>query len=285
MSQAALPKGENTQPQYYKQKKLYSYLQAILMSFYSVNIYVDVRHRWKGYGTLYLLSTVSILIIPLAAFFGVDKYNYYNDVLIPSVKQLPSMEVIKGELQFNKKSPYYINNPKTNKPIIIIDTSGKITQLNDKNFPSASLLITKYAILSRFEDTPATMEKFGKNLNGKISHATIIPMFERLKFIFFSTLYPTLTMFFYGVLVSTIAILAFIMKVFSRVIMKYDINFKQAMRIACVSSTPMVVLFLLSTMFGLKGQSEQWVMFFCFWGYYIFAIRSNKYAARHPLVI
>ena len=34
MSQAALPKGENTQPQYYKQKKLYSYLQAILMSFY-----------------------------------------------------------------------------------------------------------------------------------------------------------------------------------------------------------------------------------------------------------
>ncbi len=285
MSQAALPKGENTEPQFYKQKKLYSYLQALLMSFFSVDIYVDVRHRWKGFGALYLLSTVAILTVPLALFVGLDKYNYYNDVLMPSLKKLPSMEVIKGELQFNKKSPFFINNPKTNKPIIIIDTSGKITELNNKSYPSASLLITKYSMVSRFEDTPATMEKFAKELNGKISQQSIIPMFENLKFIVFNALYPSLTMLLYGMLLSIIAILAFIMKVFARILLKYKINFKQSMRIACVSSTPMITLFIISTMFQLHGKPMQWIMFFCFWGYYIFAIRSNKFAARHPLIV
>jgi hypothetical protein len=89
----------------------------------------------------------------------------------------------------------------------------------------------------------------------------------------------------YGLFYSILAVLAFILKMFSKVLLKYDINYVQALRISAVSSTPMILSFVLAYALGWETQSFRWTFFLIFWGYFIFAIRSNKFAARYPLII
>ena len=166
MKQAALPKGKDFDFDYSKQKKLYSYFQAILMSLYSVNIYVDVRHRWKGFGFLYILFLTAMVILPFSAYLCIKGDSFYKEILIPSLERLPVMDVNKGVLSIKEKSPFIINNNKTNKPLIIVDTSGEQTQLPSERYPEAVVLITKYTIITKYNKAPADVTKFDIDMTG-----------------------------------------------------------------------------------------------------------------------
>lgn len=286
MKQKALPKGQNFTFDYSKQKKLYSYLQAIFMSFYSVNIYVDVRHRWKGFGFLYLLLFSALTMLPCSLYLGYKGNNFYNTVLMPCLDRLPVMNIIDGELQFNEKSPYLIRDLKTKKVLIIIDTSGDIVQLPSEKYPDATVLFTKYTMITKYDKTPADVSKFENDMNGVIDKESLRPFFNNLRMIFLSAIYPNITMLFAALYFTVMAIFAFIMKMFSIILLKYKLSYKEALRLVCVSSTPMLVAYIFVTLFGWQEVvSAQWTLFFIYWGYFTFAVRSNKFAARYPLII
>lgn len=285
MAKLRLPKGKNKSPEYGQQKNLYSYLQAIYMSFYSVDIYVDVRHRWRGVGALYVLLVMSIVTLPGAIKLGYTTYEYYHQVLVPTLKKVPILEINKGELTFDKPQPFFINSPKANSTLVIIDTTGKIKNLPNANYPQVSLLLTKYAMISQFGNIPPMIEKYDKNLTAKVKPMMLLPIFERLKDVFLYSLYPSMVMMWFGIAIGFFGVFAFILKMFSVILMKYELSYKLALRLACVSSTPMILGFAICTFWQMQGGAVGTFLLMVWLGYFIFAVRSNKYAAKHPKII
>lgn len=285
MPRLALPRGKKNKGTYGKKRNLFSYWQAILMSFYSVDLYVDVKHRWRGFGAIYLALVMALAALPWSIKVGVEKYNYYHQVLIPTLKKMPTLDIYKGELVFKKEQPYFLNNPVTHKPLVIIDTTGKIKDLPNKKYPSAALLFSKYAIVSQFGNMPPYVQKLDKDITAKISSKLIIPMFERLKNLFFTTFYPMVMMLWFGMAFGFLIVISFLLKMFSVAVLRYEITYRNALRLAAVSMTPMIFTFMIFAVLHLQGHGEGVLLFVIWFGYYIFAIRSNKFAAKHPLII
>lgn len=285
MVQKALPQGDKYHYGNFKQKRIYTYLQALVMSFYSVNIYVDVRHRWKGLGMLYCLLLMAIITLPWAVYLANKGDGFYQEVFLPSLSKIPVLNIQNGELLYSPKKRFIINHPKTKKPLIIIDTSGEITELPNKLYPDATVLFTRYAMITKYGKSPTNVERYGTDINGEIDSETLKPFFEHLRSVFLMMIYPNLTTLIFGLYYSMLAVLAFVMKMFSKILMKYDITYKEALRLSVVSSTPMITTFVTTYATGVEMESFRWMFFVIYWLYFIFAIRSNKYAARHPLVI
>ena len=285
MARLSLPIGKKHKPEYGKQKNLFGYLQAIFMSFYSVDLYVDVRHRWRGFGAVYLVCVMAVVTLPWSISTGIEQYNYYNEVLIPTIKKMPTLDINDGALDFHDKQPFFINNPITKNPLLIIDTTGKVKDLPNKKYPDAVLLFTKYAIISQFGNMPPSVQKIKEELTGKVPSDAVITMFQRLKTIYFSAFYPMMMMLWFGVIFGFLGVIAFLLKMFSVSVMRYEISYKIALRLACVSFTPMAFLFVVFLFMDIKGRPVGFLLFLLWLGYFIFAIRSNKYAAKHPIVL
>lgn len=279
-----LPRGKDS-VKHQKINNLYSYWQAFVMSFYSMDIYVDVRHRWRGFGAIYVLLVMAIISLPLSIKIIYEKHNYYYQVMLPIIKKLPDLKLVEGELVFNKSQPYFMNSPVSHQPVVIIDTTGKVTDLPNSNYPEAALLFTKHAMISRFGQMPPSIEKYQKDMSVNIEPTMLIPLFDRLKTIFVYAFYPSMMMFWYGVFYSFLCIIAFLFKMFSVILLKYEINYKNALRLASVSSTPMLVLSVIFAFLGIQSKSAGWTIVGCWLAYFIFAIRANKLAAKHPVLV
>lgn len=285
MDRKALPKGTGLGYGHLPQKRIYGYFQAIFMSFYSVEIYVDVRHRWKGFGALYCFLLIAILTLPWALYWGLEGNKFYNNIFLPSLAKLPVLKIEKGELLYPANKRFIIKHPETQKAMIIIDTSGALTNLPNETYPDATLLFTRYALITKYGKAPTDVERYGADMTGEVDGATLKPLFDYLRKTFLIMLYPNLAMLWFGLYFSILAVLSFILKMFSVILMKYRITYKEALRLAIVSATPMLCLHMLGYAFGLDMPTFRWTFFFIFWGYFIFAIRSNKFAARYPLII
>jgi len=147
----------------------YNYLQGIVFALYSKAFYRDVCLNWRGIGALYVIVISSILFIP-----GVVSFNYWvKDLLglkdnivevsggryqLPErlaeiANQIPDMVIEKGRLSLSEdiQQPYIIYSNIKEKPILAIDTTGKITSPSD---------VGAYAVLT--ERTLAAKKRNGE---------------------------------------------------------------------------------------------------------------------------
>ncbi|HEL8434089.1 TPA: hypothetical protein U0D75_002421, partial [Legionella pneumophila] len=72
---------------------IYSYWQALYMSFYSKRLFVDVGKRWRGIGLIYLLLVVAICSIPFSIRIASDFNKTFNQQIIQPLLQLPTVYV------------------------------------------------------------------------------------------------------------------------------------------------------------------------------------------------
>lgn len=285
MIMKALPKGEPSIPEYGKQKRLYGYLSAFFMSFYSVDIYVDVRHRWRGFAALYLLLMLCIISIPNAIETHNKVSKYVNGVIKPAIDKFPSIEIVDGEVIFPQKKPFIIRNPQTNDALIIIDTTGKVIDVPSKEYPHLVLLISKYSMTTKFGAAPASTDVFQRGISEKLTHEELEKTFQILKKLYLYAFYPCMVAFWFGMIFSGLCFFSFIYKMFSIILLHYKLTFAQALRLTIVTFTAPAVLANIFVLFNMKNFVVAASVMGIWFGYFLFAIRSNKYAAKYPLVI
>lgn len=285
MFRKALPKGRSLPTDYGKKKRLFTYFQAIFLSFYSADLYVDVRHRWRGVGALYLLLLSAILTLPWSIKLLYEQAEYYQHVLLPAFKKLPTLKIENGTVQFDKPEPYMINDPKTGKPLIIIDTTGKIADISQDSYPSAVMLFSKHSMTTRLEYLPPYTQVLSEKLEGEINAKGVLNILEWGKKIFVYSIYPTCFMVFFSAIYTLFCMFAFVMSMFSKILLKYDINYFDTLRLIAVSSTPELFIIILSKIINWEPPSLGILLFCLFWGYFILAIRANKYASKHLIVL
>ena len=179
-----LPKGGSDLKGYGKKKRLFGYFQALYMSFYSVDLYVDVRHRWRGMGLMYCLLVSLIFTLPWSIKILNDQSHFYYDELLPAVQALPELTIKEGVISSDLPQPYIIYNAKTKKPFIVIDTSGQISDITEDYYPSVVMLISKNALSVRLALMPTYTQLLAEKTNGKITASAMLHLLGWAKVIF-----------------------------------------------------------------------------------------------------
>jgi hypothetical protein len=124
----------------------YSIIHPLYMSFFSKSLYRDVAKNWRGLCFLYLLSLLTLCLIPQVMTLQTDLTDYFNSTAPKIVRQFPTITIKKGEASISEPQPYFIRDDKAGKPLMIIDTTGGITTLKGT---TASILVTRKSIVVR----------------------------------------------------------------------------------------------------------------------------------------
>lgn len=235
---------------------IYSYWQALFMSFYSRRLYVDVAKRWQGFGVLYLLLVIAIATIPLSARIIYDFHQYFDEQMVLPLSKLPPLYVQNGEVVFDKPMPFFMKN-RAGAVVAIVDTTGKIKNI-DPTYPELTILITKDKLYFRppkfhlFLGAPPQtkpddvfMQPLDKSSNEVFDGKAWVQSSGILKLRFMTELlvYPLIAMFLFGMYAVLLLALAFIGQLFAHIIFKFKLPYKMAARLFLVGSTAQIVVF------------------------------------------
>ncbi|HET9870520.1 MAG TPA: DUF1189 family protein, partial [bacterium] len=101
----------------------YPALRAIWLSFYSRDLYRDVRSNWKGTGLGLLCAVFALLGVLLAA-----RFQVWTAAEVPGfAEKIPPFQVAQGEFTSPVAQPYRIDYPKG---CIMVDTTGKFRSID-----------------------------------------------------------------------------------------------------------------------------------------------------------
>src|SRR5947207_12164589 len=110
----------------------YSAFTALFLApFFSGELSRDVARRWRGIGFWFLVLQLLItwLVVLIWAQLGFNKF-VQNDM--PKITdQIPPVTIKDGVASSPVSQPYTIKDPKTGKPIVVIDTTGQINSLDE----------------------------------------------------------------------------------------------------------------------------------------------------------
>ena len=238
----------------------YRYWNALYLSFYSKNLYVDVGKRWRGFGLAYLLLVISLFSIPLAVKLGFIFNQTLEDQMMEPLRKVPLLYIQKGRLSFDEPMPYMIKN-KQGQIVLIIDTTGKVNQI-DNLYPNLNILINKEKIYFKmltpvFFNSTNTIQSqgipleqsFDKNVSMVFDGKKIVTdkSILALKYISACLIYPIVVAVLFGIFFSMMLVIALLGQLFASVFFSFRITYKVACRLLTVSSTPMF-LFLIGTL-------------------------------------
>jgi hypothetical protein len=216
-----------------------NFLQIIILSFYSMPLYICVAEKWRHWGLFFLLKISMLLAILTSVFlfftilfFDLDK-NF-----APILDKIPDINI--------KNYKAYINDQSINMPIRLKSNNNEL-MIIDLNIEDAdqykqnSLILTKDRLSLNFIDSSNnlaikyvdlkitqlnsnTILEFAKELKNKILVGITFASFPLLSLIYFFI--SLLKNLFY-------ASVAGVLIKFSNI----QLNFKQLLRISIVSST------------------------------------------------
>src|SRR5687768_15029809 len=126
--------------------KRYHILAPLVLSFYSKGLYQDVGRNWRGKAFLYLLLLIAICWIPGLIQMQADLAKWVDGEGSALVQQMPRITITNGEASTDVETPYFIKDPKTGKPVIIIDLTGQFTSLKGSE---AMVLLTQKQFMVR----------------------------------------------------------------------------------------------------------------------------------------
>lgn len=243
---------------------IYTYWQALYLSFYSSRLYIDVAKRWKGFGVTYLFLVIALAAIPLSVSVLINFNYFFEEQLSKPISKLPPLYIQKGEVKFDNPMPYFIKNDK-NEVIIIIDTSENTQNIKKytNDYSQLNMLITKSKVY--FRSYPFSTQKESQTSDDNNSYyehtldesdnevfvgrewlnsSAVVYLKRTMQLL----LYPLIAMIFFGIYLVMLFTIGFLGQLFSQILFHFKLSLITSCRILSVAATPqIVILFLLLT--------------------------------------
>lgn len=255
---------------------LYTIWQALYMSLYSKALYLDIGRGWRGAGFRYLLLLTALCMTALTGLWMVkisrinldvapsldipsdqENSNDLSSILVHLIAQVPVITIKQGEASITQDEPYTIYYPEDNAPFAVIDTKDTHASLENT---TAIILLTKDKLIykaasnemqsymlkdlsqdDRVVDAYTVKEwvKHAKHIVLWLLPLVVLPLFTLIGFV-----YLALRSLMFGAFAM---VLGMTMKV-------EDLKYIDYLRLSCVASTPVVVLYLLVSYFPPLGM-------------------------------
>jgi hypothetical protein len=114
-----------------KRNKRYRIFHVPVLAFFSRALYRDVALNWKGTAFGYLLLLLALCWIPGIVILHRGVAEFVDLEAPKLVSQLPEITITNGELSIDEPEPYTISDPDTGEVVVVFDTTGTITSLEE----------------------------------------------------------------------------------------------------------------------------------------------------------
>lgn len=218
-----------------------------VLSFYLKDLYREVSTEWRGTCFLYLFMLLAVCLLPDMANVHRAYSAYVQKDLPPIVAQLPEISIRNGVASIAAPQPYFVNDPKTKKPLIILDTTGRYTSLKNSE---AVCLVTATAVLVKLGGQEAVSFPFEKGEHTSITRHTATAWLETSRRYAAATFYPVVvaSSFIFRVIQVLLLALAGVLFANTRGI---RLPYLAQMRIAVVAITPGIIVLTVLDIAGL----------------------------------
>lgn len=238
--------------------RIYSYWQALYMSFYSKFLYIDVAKRWRGIGAIYLLIMIAVASIPLSARLMLNCSQYVNQQIIEPLKTAPPLEIQHGTFVYSETMPYYIRN-KLGSVVAVIDTRTDGNGMVGLE-PSVIMLITRDKLYFRspsinlfpnvsqktVEHDPVIRQpEPDQNQILRLDEIVETSKLQTVKWAMLLIIYPIIVAFIFGVILSFFPMVAMLGQVLAFVFFRFKLKFFTSLRLLIVSSTAQISIALM----------------------------------------
>lgn len=253
--------------------KQFNYFEAIYLSFFSADLYRDVKSNWKGYGFLYLLVLLAVCWVITVLKMQVGLTDYINNTLPKYIDQVPKMSVVGGVLKTEEERPYFIRDIETGSTFAIIDMTGEHSNIEDEN---VKILVGSEYISTKKDNGEIRsypVNQFGditverEDLETWASFLKYGFSFVALPFfLFFSFLYRMIQAFVYGgigILISNV--------------LKIKLDYQILVRISVIAITPVIIFETIRDLADVEIPYWGWICFLIAVALVYFGIQSNKH--------
>lgn len=245
-----------------------------------MKLYVDVVQRWRGTGLKFLFVFLMAASIP----FSIALYPRIKgqiDEVSQAYQQFPTLNVVDGKVEFDKSMPYIIRDDKTNQPFIIVDTSGRYKTLSNVGLTkTAFMLITKTKIYTRtlVQDQPLeqAIPNVTATLDGNTMQMINQPYVEALPYM----MYPLIVIVTFAVSAFIFFAVSMLLSFMSKVIFKYQLNFKRGLRLTYVAACPALAANFFIIYINYTDSKLGLILFGVLMFYFIVGVLANKFASK-----
>jgi hypothetical protein len=247
-------------------------LHSLYLSFFSRDLYQDVRTNWKGTGFLYLLLLLSLTWLPVM----VNVHRVMSEgIKLDGPKytdQVPKIAILHGEVSLDRPVPYTISDPDSSTPLLVIDTSGSITSFEQT---TALAILTKNKFMYRKANGTETRIYDLSGIDDFTLDRDRVNGWVQAFGKYFATLaYPFALALSFAYRVLQMLLYAAIGMLFVKML-KAPLDYLAVLRLASVSITPVIILSTLQMLTGLHVPAYWLVCFAVAMGYLFFAVKSN----------
>lgn len=281
-------------------QRFYNYWQALYLAFFSPSLYVDVGKRWKGLGVSYLLFVIAIAFLPFGAWKTYEIRNDLYERYITPLENVPPIFIKRGQVFFNEPMPYQARN-KRGEVIFIVDTTGVINSMDvgtNELHPNLFMLITKDKIFFRVPAKPnwGPMNKqpqdavYEQTIDKNVNEVIVVKSWLESSGIFkvmyflFAFIYPGIVFAFFGLYLALFLAFAMMGQLISKLYFNMPLNYKQAMRLLSVSSTPYFFFVILTLSMSLFFPGSKIILLVILLLYFCFAIHSLRNESKKLVV-
>ncbi len=125
----------------------YRIWQIPALAFFSRDLYRDAARRWQGVAFGYLLLLLALCWIPGAIRIHRSFALFVDEEAPLVIEQIPEIAIIDGQAFIDHPQPYTIHDPVTGEALLVIDTTGTITSLEQTD--ARGLVTARQAIFQK----------------------------------------------------------------------------------------------------------------------------------------
>lgn len=119
--------------------------RAIVLSFFSRELYRDVAHEWLGAGLCYLLLVTFLCMVPPLIKMQVGIAVFAREEAGPILEQIPPIAIRDGHVSAAVPMPFVIRDAKGG-ALAVLDTTGQVSSLDSTE---ARVLVTAKQVMIR----------------------------------------------------------------------------------------------------------------------------------------
>ncbi|HEY2584475.1 MAG TPA: DUF1189 domain-containing protein [Tepidisphaeraceae bacterium] len=261
------------------ERRKHSRLTALVLSFFSPDLYRDVARRWRGIGFLYLVLLLAVSWLPVAAKIQVSFTRFVQHDAARVLAGFPAITINNGVVSIDRPEPYVWRDADSGEVILYVDTTNAFDTpeaARAKVKLGRSQMIVKQ---SEFETRSYDLSQFKSFY---VNRARLLGWMQVASywiglgiFVFglvFTLIWHVIQVLIYGAIGLLLAMM----------MNARGLDYPALVRLAAVAITPAI---LLSTAFDLTGAAVPyagWLFFALEMGYLAFAVKANVEPAVAP---
>lgn len=106
------------------ERRRFNTFAALVLSFFSADLYRDVGRRWRGIGFWYLVLLIVITMTPVLVLMQLRFTQFVRNDAPAMLKTFPTITIQDGSASIDRPEPFLWRDPKSGKVLLYVDTKG-----------------------------------------------------------------------------------------------------------------------------------------------------------------